>query len=236
MPSSKLSSLSLFFPAYYDKNTVEPLTLACIEAAKKLTEDFEIIIVDDHSPDGTGRVADEMARRFKEVRAIHHEKNKGVGEAMITGYTAAQKDYVFYTDGDAQYNVSELPLLAEHIGNYDLVIGYRLKRAEGFKRVFTSRSFHLLIWLFFGIHFKDIDCSFKLIDRRLLKKMTFYTRGGLIDSEMMIQAKKFGARIKEVGVHHYPRQFGVSRCLNWKLVFSMLTDILRLRWRYWNLR
>src|SRR3989338_6769813 len=132
MANKPLSSLSVYFPAYNDENTIEPLTRASVETARKLTDDFEIIIVHDHSPDRTGEVADRMAREFKEVRVIHHPENRGVGNAMISGYRHASKDWVFYTDGDAQYDVSELPLLAEHAIHYDVIIGYRLKRAEGF--------------------------------------------------------------------------------------------------------
>jgi len=230
-----LPSLSIYFPAYYDENTVEPLTRACVKAASALTDDFEIIIVDDHSPDKTGEIADRLAREIPQVRVIHHAQNKGVGEAMITGYKEAKKEYVFYTDGDAQYDVAELPLLAEHAASYELVIGYRLKRAEGFQRIFTSRSFHFLIWLFFGVHYRDIDCSFKLIHRNVLRQMSFYTRSGLIDAEMMIQAKKLKVPVKEVGVHHYPRKFGSSRCLRMGLVFTMLKDIVRLRLKLWGI-
>jgi glycosyltransferase involved in cell wall biosynthesis len=233
--SKKLPSLSIFFPAYYDENTVEPLTRACVETAKKLTDNYEILIIDDCSPDKTGEIADRLSSEFKEVRVIHHPKNKGVGEAMITGYTESKKDYVFYTDGDAQYDVRELPFLAEHASSFDLVIGYRLHRAEGFKRIFTSRCFHLLVQVFFGIHFRDIDCSFKLIHRNVLKKIKFYTRGGLIDAEMMIQAKKLKVPVKEVGVHHYPRRFGHSRCLRMGLVLTMLKDVVRLRMKLWGL-
>lgn len=231
----KLSSLSIFFPAYYDENTVEPLTRACVETARSLTDDFEVLIIDDHSPDKTGEIADRMASEFKEVRVIHHPRNKGVGEAMITGYTEAKKDHVFYTDGDAQYDVRELPLLAEHAQRSDMVIGYRLKRAEGFRRVFTSRCLHFLIWLFFGIHFRDMDCSFKLIHQRVLKKIRFYTRSGLIDAEMLIQAKRMKVPIVEVGVHHYNRRFGTSRCLRMSLILVMLRDIVRLRLKLWGL-
>lgn len=231
----KLSSLSIFFPAYNDERTVASLTSACIEVAKTLTDDYEILIVDDHSPDKTGEVADEMARQFKEVRVIHHAKNRGVGQTMIDGFTEAKKDYVFYTDGDAQYDVRELSRLAEYTRDYDVMIGYRLKRAEGFKRIFTSRCFHLLTLLLFGLHFRDIDCSFKLVHRRFLSRVRFHTKSALVDPELLIQAKRLKFPIKEIGVTHYPRQFGNSQCFRVKLILSMITDMLRLRFIYWFL-
>lgn len=224
-----LPSLSIFFPAYYDENTVEPLTRASLKVASELADDYEVIIVDDGSPDRTGEVADRLAAEDPaHVRVIHHPKNRGVGEAMKTGYRSASKEFVFYTDGDMQYDVSELPLLAQHAGDYDMVIGYRLRRAEGFSRWFSSRCFHLMVFMLFGLRFRDIDCSFKLIRRRVLDRIHFRTGGGLIDAETLIQGRKLTA-IKEVGVHHYPRKFGRSLCLNSGLVVSMIRDLLRLR-------
>ena len=233
MADTKLPSLSIFFPAYFDENTVEPLTRACVETAKKLTDDYEIIIVDDKSPDKTGEVADRMASELKNVRVIHHPENMGVGQAMITGYTHASKEWVFYTDGDMQYDVSEMLLLAEHAKKFDLVIGYRLTRAEGFKRIFTSKCFHFLVFCLFGVRYKDIDCSFKLIHRRFLDKISFHTNSGLVDAELLIQARRFKFPVKEIGVHHYPRKFGSSHCLRLNLIVSMLLDMLKLRFKLW---
>lgn len=228
-----LSSLSIYFPAYYDENTVEPLARSCIEIAKKLTDDYEVIIVDDKSPDKVGEIADRLAREIPQIRVIHHAENMGVGQAMISGYRHATKDWVFYTDGDAQYDVCELPLLAQHVKDFDIVIGYRLNRAEGFKRVFTSKVFHFFIFCLFGVHFKDIDCSFKLTHRRFLEKISFHTNSGLVDAELLIQAKRLRIPVKEIGVHHYPRKFGSSHCLRLKLVLSMLLDMLKLRFKLW---
>ncbi len=232
MSQKPLSSLSIFFPAYRDEHTIDPLTRACVDIARELTDDFEILIVDDKSPDKTGEVADRMTREFKEVRVIHHAVNEGVGRAMIDGFTLAKKDYVFYTDGDFQYDVKELWLLVKHIKEYDVIIGYRLQRAEGFKRVFTSRCFHLLIFLLFGMRHKDIDCSFKLLRRRFLEKVTFHTKSALVDPEILINAKRLKFPVKEIGVHHYPRRFGASQCLRVKLIISMITDMIRLRFIY----
>ncbi len=233
MSQKILSSLSMFFPAYHDENTVEPLTRASVAVARQLTDDFEIIIIDDKSPDKTGEVANRLAKEFKEVKVIHHQENLGVGQAMITGYKTSTKDYVFYTDGDMQYDVAELPLWARHSNDYDVVIGYRITRAEGWKRIFTSRCFHLLVFILFGIHFKDIDCSFKLLHRRFIDKLVFHTNSGMIDAEILIQAKRLKFPIKEVGVHHYPRRFGKSHCLRLKLIISMLLDMVKLRFKLW---
>src|SRR3990167_1846117 len=233
MMNKPLSSLSIYFPAYYDENTIEPLTLKNLDIARRLTDDFEIIIVNDNSPDRTGEIADKLAAQYSEVRVVHHRKNMGVGQAMITGYQEAKKDWVFYTDGDAQYDVRELPLLAEHAKDFDVIIGYRLKRAEGWRRLITSKCFHFLVFLLFGIHHRDIDCSFKLLHRRFLDKITFHTNSSLVDAEILIGAKRLKFPIKEIGVHHYVRQFGSSHCFRVKLIVSMLLDMVKLRFKSW---
>ena len=232
MAPKPLSSLSIFFPVYRDENTVEPLTKACLKIGHELTDDLEILIIDDHSPDKAGEIAERLARENTEVRVIHHPVNRGIGQAMIQGFTQAKKDYVFYTDGDFQYDVKELSLLVPHAAIHDLVVGFRLKRAEGFKRVFTSRCFHAIIFLLFGIHYRDIDCSFKLVRRRFLDKIIFRSQSALVDFELLMNAKRLGIPVKEVGVHHFARRFGESQCLRANLVLSMLRDTLRLRWLY----
>ena len=224
----------MFFPAYYDENTVEPLARASVDAARELTDDFEIIVVDDASPDRTGEIADRLAREIPQVRVIHHPTNRGVGQAMISGWRGATKDYVFYTDGDAQYDVSELKLFMPYVKDYDLIVGYRIKRAEGITRIFTSRVFHLLLLLLFGIHYRDTDCSFKLIHRRVLERLKFRTGGGVTDAEVLIQARKLKIPVKQIGVHHYKRKFGRSVCLRPGLVFSMLRDLAVLRIQLWK--
>ena len=229
----KLKSLSIFFPAYNDECSIDGLTRKSIEVAKKLTDDYEIVIVHDHSPDHTGEVADGLAKEFKEVKVIHHKENMGVGNAMISGYANSTKEWVFYTDGDAQYDVGELEKLAEHTKDYDVIIGYRIKRAEGFKRVFTSKCFHLIVFTLFGIRVRDIDCSFKLLNRRFLNKISFHTNSGLIDTEILIQAKRLKLPIKEVGVTHYDRKFGKSQCMRLRLILSMLLDTVKLRLKLW---
>ncbi len=230
----RLPSLTIFFPAYNDEKSIPGLTETCLEVARRLTDDFEILIVEDHSPDRTGEVADELAARHKEVRVIHHPRNMGVGQTMIDGFTQAKKEYVFYTDGDAQYDVRELMRLVEYVDDYEVIIGYRLRRAEGAKRIFTSRCFHFLVFCLFGTRFRDIDCSFKLVHRRFLDKVRFRTRSALVDPELLIQARRLGFPVKEVGVNHYLRRHGSSQCLRIKLILSMITDLVRLRFIYWS--
>ncbi len=232
MDKKLLPSLSIFFPAYNDAQSIGPLTDACRKVASELTDNYEIIIINDCSQDNTGAVADALAARFPEVRVIHHPKNLGVGQTMIDGFTQAKKEYVFYTDGDAQYDVNEIKLLAAHAAEYDVLIGYRIRRAEGMKRLFISKCFHFLNFLMFGMWYRDIDCSFKMLRRRFLDRIRFQSKSALVDSEILLQARRLRVPVKEIGVHHYNRQFGSSQCLRIKLIFSMLADLVRLRFIY----
>lgn len=224
-----LPSLTIFFPVYRDESTVEPLTLASLKVGRDLTDDLEVLIIDDAGPDRAGAIADRLASEHPEVRVIHHERNRGYGQALMSGWRGATKAYVFYTDGDMQFDVAELPKLVEHAANHELVAGYRLSRAEGWSRALLSRVHHVLLLVLFGARFRDTDCSFKLISRGLLERIRFKTSGALVDAELLLQARALGARIREVGVHHYRRPFGSSTCLNPRLITQTLRDYLDLR-------
>lgn len=229
----RLPSLRIFFPAYYDEQTIGPLAAAADEVAARLTADYEILIIEDHSPDATGAAADEIARERPAVRVIHHRENLGVGATMIEGFSVPGKDFVFYTDGDAQYDLGELPLLARHAATHGLVAGYRLSRADGPRRALLSRAFHLLCLLLFGVRHQDIDCSFKLVSRDLLDRVRFRSRSPLVDLELFLWARRLGVPVAQVGVHHYPRRFGSSRCCRPGVILSMFADLIRLRVLYW---
>jgi len=234
MPRKPLSSLSVFIPLYRDEQTVVSLTEKTILVARELTDDFEIILIDDASPDRAGEYADRLAERHPEIRVIHHEKNSGVGPVMIEGFLTAKKEFVFYTDGDAQYDVNELMRFAPFASLYDVIIGYRIKRAEGFFRVFTSRSFHLMAFMLFGFRYRDIDCSFKLLNRRFLDRVQFHSESALVDLEILIQANRKGFPIKEIGVRHLPRQYGHSQCLRLGLILAMIKDLFRIRFTFYR--
>ena len=210
---TKLPSLSIFFPAYNDEHSIAALTEACILIAGRLTDDFEILIVHDHSPDKTGQVADELARKFKEVRVIHHEKNFGVGRSMIDGFTQSSKEYVFYTDGDAQYDAKELEKLVEKQGktNADVVNGYKIKRSDRKHRVILGNMYNGFSRLMFGIKIRDIDCDFRLIRRKFTERIDLESDSGVICIEMVKKLQMAGAAFEEVGVHHYPRTHGSSQ-------------------------
>ena len=156
-------TLSIFFPAYYDAENIPKVVEAALRVVADLEiEDYEITIVEDGSPDRTGEVADELARVHERVRVIHHERNLGYGMALRTGFTSATKQYVFYTDGDNQFDLQELKKFVALIPFTDIVSGFRVKKQYSLYRKITSATYNLLLRILFDIHDRDVDCAFKL--------------------------------------------------------------------------
>lgn len=222
-------SVSFFFPAYYDKKSIPKLVSSFYKTLQKTKRDFEIIIIDDCSPDGTGAVANELAKKFSKVRVIHNPKNLGYGGALFTGFNTAKKDLVGFTDGDAQYSVKDLEKFLKAIDQADLVIGYRVNRAEGISRMIIQNGNKVALFLLFGMRFKDCDCGFKMIRKSVFKKIAPHSKGGFFSAEMVYHAKKNGLKIKEVPVTHLKRPFGKSTFLGWGKIFNFIRDMLKMR-------
>ena len=225
----KFNSISVFFPAYNDAETIEGLTLKTKKLLDRISEDYEITIVNDASPDNLGAIADKLSNNYQHVRVIHHSKNRGVGEALKTGFNNAQKEFVFYTDGDAQYDINELETLLPYTREADVVIGYRRERADSILRRVVANVYAILNRILFGLNVRDIDCSFKLMRRSIFNRIKIESRSGFIDAELLLKIKKCGYQIKEVGVSHYPRPYGRSQCFRMRTVFPMIMDMIRMR-------
>ena len=181
------------------------------QVLKKVSKDYEIIIVDDCSPDKSGLIADEISAKDKHVKVIHHETNKGYGGALRSGFATSTKDLVFYTDGDAQYDPLELIKLVKYIDKYDVVNGFKIKRNDPAYRKFLGSIYQYSVRLLFNLKVKDVDCDFRLIHRYVFDKIKLKESTGLICTELMrkIQNNKF--TIKNVPVHHYERVYGTSQ-------------------------
>lgn len=227
----KKYSISAFFPAYMDENTIKLMVDRLRKVLKELTNDYEIIIVDDCSPDRTWEIADQLAKKYKNVKVIHHKKNRGYGGALKSGFKAATKELVFYTDGDAQYDVAELKKLMEYIDDYDFVTGIKIKRADKFYRVVVSKLYYLFTKLFFGIKIKDISGDFRLFRKEVVDNLDLTSNSGTICLEIVknIQNKKY--RIKEVYVHHYPRRSGESAYFNPMDIIKTFIELVPIWWK-----
>lgn len=222
-------SLSLFFPCWNEQASIEPLTRKAVTVLEAIGADYEIIIVDDGSTDQTGQIADRLAAENERIRVIHHPTNRGYGAALQSGFRAASKDWVFYTDGDGQFDLNELPPLLELMDRYDIVSCYRLNRQEGWLRKFNAFCWTRLVGLLFNLPLKDIDCAFKLYKRSIFDDMELLSTGALIDTEILARAKRKGCRITQVGVRHYPRIAGRATGANPKVVLRAFKELFNLR-------
>jgi glycosyltransferase involved in cell wall biosynthesis len=224
-------SLSVFFPAYNDAGTIASLALIAHMTARELTDDYEVIVIDDGSPDHTGALLDEMARHFPWLRVVHHAQNRGYGGALRTGFSTAAKDLVFYTDGDAQYDPAEMALLWEKMTpDVEWVNGYKISRSDPFHRVVIGRLYHHIVKLLFGFKGRDVDCDFRLIRRRVFDVVRLEKSSGVICLEMMKKFHDAKFRVAEVPVHHFHRAYGTSQFFNFRRIWRTGIDVLRLWW------
>lgn len=219
-------TLSVFFPAYYDEGNIEKVVTKAVQVLNELKlKDYEIIIIEDGSPDRTGEVADEIARIYPKLRVIHHEKNMGYGATLKDGFMNAKFDYVFYTDGDNQFDLDELKKFVALISFCDHVVGYRKKKQYSLYRKITSFIYNYLLRLIFKIDYVDIDCAFKLFKRELFDKIKIDSLDAFIDAEIMIKSDLLGYTVTEVGVKHLPRLDGISTGARPSVILRTIKEI-----------
>jgi glycosyltransferase involved in cell wall biosynthesis len=227
--SRATAGLSIFFPAYNDAGTIASLALVAHMAARELTDDYEVIVVDDGSPDHTGALLDEMARSYPWLKVVHHPQNRGYGGALRTGFETASKELVFYTDGDAQYDPRELAALWRALApEVDFINGYKISRHDPPHRIVIGRIYHWFVKLAFGLRMRDVDCDFRLMRKSVFEKVRLTRSSGVICVELMKKVQDHGFRIAEVPVHHYHRSYGKSQFFNFPRVARTLADLTRL--------
>jgi len=195
---------------------------------KKLNADFEVIIVDDGSTDATGRIADEISSRDSGVKVVHHPTNLGYGAALQSGFKAATKELVFYTDGDGQFDIDEMPALLPLMKQYDIVSCYRLNRQDTSIRKINGWCWTKLVCLLFGIKIRDVDCAFKLYKREIFDNIKLSSAGALIDTEILVRAVRKGYCFTQKGVHHYPRTAGKQTGANLKVILRAFKELVKL--------
>lgn len=228
-----MPGLSVFFPAYNDGGTIASLVITAVTVAGSLTPDFEIIVVNDGSSDDTPKILDELARIYPDhVRIVHHPKNRGYGGALRTGFATATKDYVFYTDGDAQYDPTEMTALwSKMTDDVDWVNGWKISRSDPLHRIVIGRVYHHLVKLLFGLKVRDVDCDFRLMRRRIFDVVRLEKDSGVICLEMMKKFQDAGFRVAEHPVRHYHRAYGRSQFFNVRRIFKTAIDVVKLWWQ-----
>jgi glycosyltransferase involved in cell wall biosynthesis len=225
-PAIGTPGLSVFFPAYNDSGTIASLVISARQTAARLTRDFEVIVINDGSADATAQIVDELARTYPEVRVVHHPRNRGYGAALRSGFAAATRELVFYTDGDAQYDPSEMAILWNALrDDVDLVNGYKISRSDPLHRIVIGRIYHHTVKLLFGLRIRDVDCDFRLLRRSIFERVALDRSSGVICLEMMKKIQDAGYRIAEVPVHHYHRAYGKSQFFNFRRLFKTVLDV-----------
>jgi len=225
-------SISAFFPAYNDEASIGKIVHAAAELLPKLTDDFEIVVVNDGSADQTGELLSQLAQQYQFVKVINHPTNRGYGAALISGFANCGKDLIFYTDGDGQYDVGELlELLAVLNEEVDLVNGYKIRRADPWYRILIGWLYQSMVRWFFSIPLRDVDCDFRLFRRSLVDRTTLTCDSGAICVEMIKKFQRQGCRIVEVPVSHYPRVKGKSQFFRLKHLRRMLFQLFPVWWK-----
>ena len=225
----KLSQVSFFCPAYFEEKNLPILIPKVISLLSKITDQFEIIIIEDGSPDKTGEVADNLSNQYPCIKVIHHHTNLGYGASLRDGFYNAKYEYIMYTDGDIQYDVNEFIPYIHLLSNADIISGYVTKKALTPLRKIQSVVFNLLVKILFFVNIKDINCSMKIYKRKVLDSISIKSTSAFIDAEMLIKAKRLGFSIAQFPVTHYPRNSGEASGAKFSVIISTIKDMIKFR-------
>lgn len=219
MQKGKLSSLSIFFPAFNEEGNIATTIIDARNAARLVAKSYEIIVVNDGSVDRTGEIVQEMRANDPNIRLITHSTNKGYGAAVKTGLKSCKMDWIFFTDSDGQFHYDELQKFVSATDQADLIMGYRRKRMDPFHRVFVAQVL-LKLWNFalFRLTVRDVDCAYKLFTKAVRDAIKLDTESAITVTEFIVRAKLLGFRIIQLPVHHYPRKFGEQTGGNWRVI------------------
>lgn len=231
-----MPSISLVLPAYNEADNIEPMVAEAVPALAAVTDDFEIVVVDDGSRDDTAGVTRRVMASEPHVRLVEHEVNQGFGAAVFTGFTSAEKDWIFYTDADRQFVLSELENFVPLMDQADLIAGYRAPRRDPFLRVFYGKGWSALCTLVFGYTVRDVDCGFKLLRREIIEELAPHirSRGATFSIEWLVRAKRAGYRFVELPVTHRPRVAGSQTGANIDVIVRAFRELVQVRLQLWR--
>jgi len=222
-------SISIIFPAFNEEDNIQMAVEHGRKAMSKFFTDIEIIVVNDGSSDKTAEIVNALAAESGDVVPVHHEVNRGYGAALRSGIYKASKELIFFTDSDLQFDLEEIRHLQEWIHKYEIVAGYRARRADPAHRRFNAWGWNVLVRLILGLKIKDIDCAFKLFRREVFQNIRLETVGAMINTEILTLAQRNEMRIKEVPVSHYPRQAGEQTGANFRVILKALRELFVMR-------
>lgn len=222
----KKGGISIFFPCFNDAKSIGKLVSEAFSTVKKITPIFEIIVIDDGSTDNSREILTILSQKYKELKLIFHDKNQGYGGALRSGFKAARFELIFYTDGDGQYDVKELPLLLSLMTkDTDFVNGIKMSRHDFTYRIIIGNFYSFFIRWLFWLPIQDIDCDFRLVKKSIIDKLDLKTSSGTICIELVKKAQRAGANFRQVSVHHLERRFGVSQFFRVKRILHTYWEI-----------
>lgn len=227
-------SLTIFFPVYNDERTIEHITEKALTVAASLVDDYEVIIVDDGSPDRSGEIADELAGRHDAVQVIHHPANRGYGAAVRSGLAAAHYDWICFTDGDDEYDLYDLGKLWRLRDYYDLVITFRYVRRYSSYRIVVSRIYNWVLRRLFATTYRDISTGLRLVRKDVVDDLTLEATSPFIGAEITIKTMLRGFRVGEVGIQTFPREFGRGSATSPANIRKTIVDMLRCHRRVFS--
>ena len=231
-----MTSISLVLPAYNEADNIEPVIAEATPALASITDDYEIVIVDDGSRDDTAAVARRAAAKDPHVRLVQHPVNQGFGASVFSGFVNAVKEWILYTDADRQFVLGELARFVPLMDQADLIAGYRAPRRDPFLRVLYGKGWSRLCTLLFGYTVRDVDCGFKLLRRAMVDELagSIASRGATFSIEWLVRAKRAGYRFAELPVSHRPRVAGNQTGANMKVITRAFRELWRLRIQLWR--
>jgi len=234
---ARVARLSYFFPAHNEEANLEGLVEEALATLPSIAETFEIIAVNDGSKDRTREIADRLAAAHPDVvRVVHHDVNRGYGGALRSGFEASRYELLAFTDGDRQFRVADLGRLTARLAqddHPDVVVGYRIKRADPLIRIVYARTYKLANRIFFGLRVRDVDCACKLFRREALGAVRVESGGAFFSAELLVKILKAGRTIVEVGVPHYARTAGSPTGAKPSVIWRAVKDFWSLRLRLW---
>lgn len=223
--------LSVVLPAHNEEANIEIVVRQTLDVLPTYVDDFEVIVVNDGSRDGTPAIIDRLSESDARVRTVHHRVNRGYGAALTSGFSASTGDFVMFMDADRQFDIADIGLLAPFVGRFDIVAGFRMRRDDPFHRRVFAEIFNVVVRVLFGVHLRDIDCAFKIFRGGMLRSIDLTAPGALINTEIQAKLRRQGATIEQVGVHHYPRVAGSATGGNPKVILRAMRETIVLWWR-----
>ncbi len=224
-----INSLSIVYPMYNEKDNIRTAVSEAIRVGYTIAPDIEIIVVNDASTDGSAEIVDKLSRECPELRVLHHTTNRKLGGALKTGFAAVSKEWVLYMDSDLPIKMDDALQAVPLAEDADIVIGWRISRAESWRREVMSKAYNSLIQHVFDLHVKDVNFAFKLFRKSFLRQIVLTSEGSFIDAELLLEMSRVGARIAEIGFNYYPRVAGVSTLAGNRIILKILVEMLHYR-------